>query len=69
MTIYSKLVVCMDKLKLLILSHVKLLHLCNSCLHGLLHLFVSIVLVCFEVDTFNMCMNFERFVLNYIIQC
>ena len=49
-----KCVVCMDKLKLLVLSHARLLHLCNL---------IAIYCTClFLKYTFNMCLNFEVFV-------
>ena len=49
-----KCVVCTDKLKLLVLSHVRLLHLCNL---------IAIYCTCsFLKYTFNMCLNFELFV-------
>ena len=49
-----KCVVCTDKLKLLVLSHVRLLHLCN--------LIATYCTCSFLKYTFNMCLNFEVFV-------
>ena len=49
-----KCVVCTDKLKLLVLSHIRLLHLCN--------LFAIYYTRSFLKYTFNMCLNFELFV-------
>ena len=46
---------CMDKLKLLILSHVKLLHLCNLCLYGLLYLIVSYCTCAFLKSIYSAC--------------
>ena len=49
-----KCVVCTDKLKLLVLSNVRLLHLCNL---------IAIYCTCsFLKYTFNMRLNFEVFV-------